>query len=298
MQAKLFFTCLSIIILFGFLIIFVTDKMVAAPPDVILSFDESEVGVDIGPGTDGQAYISGLVKCVNHVQVIVVDLWAEAGDFATSITPSKMTLEPGNNEGSFEIVIKVPNHSSVATYTITAGGTYQTIPGALLTELQPVEAILRINPYMKIVSYKPSGNITGKAGGEVEASMTIRNEGNYDEHFNISLSDSNKLNVKDWEVSIITEMPLLIQENKNQTLILIITIPDDTPEGEYELIMSITAGGMGGEENTVTRYCNINIDIESEGTGTNEGNEEDNSNVDGKGTEIGEGLFDYVKSYW
>jgi len=263
MQTKPLFIYLSIIILIGSLINFVPDKAVAAPPEVTLSLEESEIEVDVDPKASGQVRIFGSVKCRDHVQVIEVNLQAEAGDFATLVSPSKITLEPGLNEERFEIFIMVPNFSPVATYTITAAGSYHTIPGGILYELEPVMCLLKIKPFMLIRASPNYDRITLKPGDQVDISMTINNDGNYDEEFYVTLSDKNEAIVKDWQISIVPDTTLITQERSNQTFILKIKIPNDTPERNYLLIISIIAGDDSEGIATKAEYS-LRINVQSD----------------------------------
>ncbi|MDP7265926.1 MAG: choice-of-anchor T family protein [Candidatus Thermoplasmatota archaeon] len=262
MQRKTLFLYLSMIILIGSVILFVPDKIEAAPPDVTLSLDESEVEVDVGPGATCQVHIFGSVKCRDHVQIIQVNLQAETGYGYTAIIPNMITLDPGENEERFEISINVPKFSSVATYTITAGGSYQTIPGGIQYELEPAKCILKIKPFMIIRVTTTDNKVTAKAGGQVDISLTINNDGNYDEQFHVSLSDKSESNVKDWQISFVPDATFKTQERQNHNLTLRINIPDDIPDRKYLLIISITAGD-GSEGNAAEYSLSVNVQSDS-----------------------------------
>ena len=264
MQMKTVFVYLSMIILIGTLIIFVPHRAAAVPPDVTLSFDESEVEIDVGPGESCIGTFNGRVTSRNHAQPVEVNLAVEADYGSTSIDPMSILLGVGVNEETFQVVVMVPNFSSVGSHSVIVTGTANNIPGGLLYELEPVEGIIKINPFMMIRVNSTVEKVTVEAGGEAEISMTIKNDGNHDEQFQVSLSDKNGADIKDWEVVFIPGTPLTIKEGKNESLVLRIAVPEDTPERQYELIISITAG----EESDGTAFerdCSLFVDVRSGG---------------------------------
>lgn len=266
MQTKTLFIYFSMIILIGLVIMFVSDETEAYAPDITISLDESEVEVDVGPDVNHEKHFFGMVKYNGYVQSVDVSMSALVGDFPTSITPHFFTLQPDHNEERFEIVTQVPKYMSVGTYTIIAYGSATPNPGGVSYHLEPAEAILKIKPYMEISMLSIHDNIIGNAGEKVEIPMTIKNMGNHAELFEVTMSDSNESDVTDWRISIIPDTTDLIEAWQNQTVMVRIRIPEDTPVGKYELIVSITAGeeseGTAFEEE-YSLFINVRLDDSS-----------------------------------
>ena len=264
MLTKPLFVYLTTIILIGTVIIFIPDKTMAVPPDVTLSFDESEVEIDVGTGESSIGTFNGRITSRNHAQPIEVNLAVEVGYGQTTIDPMSLILGVGINEETFQVTVRGDPFSSVGTHPIIVTGTAQNIPGGIIYDLESLEGIIKIKPYMIIRVNSTDHDITGKAGENVEISMTITNQGNYYEHYEVSLSDKNEPNVENWEVSTIMDMPLLAMPGQNHTIILKITIPNDVPDGKYEIIMSIS-GGVDSEGTAFEQGYSLYINVQSGG---------------------------------
>jgi len=139
-------------------------------------------------------------------------------------------------------------------------------------------------------------DINVNPGDDLDVPLRIINTGNYDENVSMIFA-SNGSDLSDWSLTFSrNKLNMIIGEDIYEDIS--VKIPPHTKLGTYELVIRVTAGGMGEDVNSVTRYCNYNIEIVSGGTDPVDGNEVDDSNGDGKVTEVDESVFRYVKSYW
>ena len=269
-------------------------------PDVTLSLDQKKIEVDVSESYFVVTF-AGKVKCESqdswqNVRSIEVQLFVEC-NWDSTVDPVTVVLTPeGNESESFNVFIKVPRWSTVyEDGNVVISGMASPKPGALGYAVEPVNGTIIVKPHTNLMLMWGK-DINGNLGDDLDAPLRIINTGNYDENVSLSFA-SNGSDLSDWSLTFSrNKFNMIIGEDIYEGINL--KIPPLTKLGTYELVIRVTAGGMGGDENSVIRYCNFNIEIESGGTGTGDGPEEDGSTIDGNGTEEGEGLFGYFKWYW
>lgn len=269
-------------------------------PDVTLSLDQKKIEVDVSESYFVVTF-AGKVKCESqdswqNVRSIEVKLFVEC-NWDSTVDPVTVVLTPeGNESESFLVFVKVPRWSTVyEDGNVVISGMASPKPGALGYAVEPVNGTISVKPHTDILMTWEKDFI-GEPSEELEIPIRIINTGNYDENVIMSLA-SNGSDLSDWTLDFSrNEFNMIVSEDIYEHINL--KIPPSTKLGTYELVVRVTAGGMGGEDNSVTRYCNFNIEIESGGTDPVDETEGDDSNGDGKVTGLDESVFRYVKSYW
>jgi len=249
----------------GALITIVPKNVEAAAPTVTLHLDDSEVEVDVGPGDNGICVFTGTVECNDHVQLIEVNLNAETEEWPTEVEPSTLYLQPGVTEEQFQVTVKVTQFTPVSQAgSLIVSGMYRSVPGTFYSSIDPVIGIITIKPYVQLsISSKKSKN-SGEPGDRIDFSMQIKNEGNSDQDFTVSVSEIIGANNDQFKVSFSADS-FLIRIHESYDLVVSVQIPDGVSAGEYEIIVTTIPVNQGNDKEVIERHYSLLVEVESGG---------------------------------
>lgn len=147
---------------------------------------------------------TGIVEVVvqgagTNVQVVIVELngSSEMG-WPVVISPSTLTLKPGASKrasGPFMVTVTVPPGASSKTPDkVTVSGSVIPFPGVFKKILPPTDFIINVEQYFDcILDVDDNPKVIGR-GCTAVYDITITNDGNGDDAYNIKLPDSEELN--------------------------------------------------------------------------------------------------------
>jgi len=189
---------------------------------------------DVEPGNSGLVTFTGTVsvdiQAGSAVQDVRIELRvsSEHGWDAT-ITPEIVMLNPGTEEKQFMATIRVPTETSTTVDAIiTVGGTAMPFPAGPAddeTEIDPLYGTIIVDQYFRYEVASDPHYIEAEPGEEVQFKVTVRNEGNGKDQFEISVSNLDDLEKDDFEISVDPEM-IEVPEKGSGTVVITVKTPE------------------------------------------------------------------------
>ena len=253
----------------------VPEQASAMQPTVTLLLDNDTVYVDVNPGNDAKAVFTGTIVCEDDggpdVQTVEGQLTASS-HCPTSITPQTFIFEPGEKKTfDFKVTVRVPNFTPTSvTYSVEIYGKYTVEPGIGASyNIPPVSGTVMAEPFMDFVieppEKAPDGALRrGARGDELEYTLILSNDGNYEETFSISALDEDGRNPSGWKLDFVKD-DFTVEEGQEIQINFTITIPEDAPPGFYEFDIIVESHGMEGSKNRIARNCTVYVDVDEEG---------------------------------
>jgi uncharacterized membrane protein len=205
-------------------------------PEVTLEWDSGQEVqyADVRPGESGLTTFTGTVSADlplgSAIQDVRIELRASSEHgWDTCITPETVILNPGNEEKSFSVTVQVPPETSTSVDAIiTVWGTAWAFPGSdnSETEVPPIYGTIFVDQYCRFKIGSKQSFFDTEPGSEVQFDVFIRNEGNGQDQYQISIKNLDELEDDGFEVSIDREM-IEVPEKGNGTVVVTV----QTPEG-------------------------------------------------------------------
>ena len=275
MKRRSLFSIYCIFIMMGISIVLLPFITHGAKPDVTLHIDEDEAEVDVSANSDGMGEFNGTVVCNmkgvgQNVQSVKVELHTDC-EWPSGISPYEFTFEPGGESTrEFTATVRVPNYNPASQGgTMEIWGLATPQPGTLEYYVDPIEGIIKIKPYSKFtfVVQEPSylkPIKAGEPGEKLDFILQVRNRGNFEDTFRLSLADNNSQIDKDWSITF-SENDFTLDEQKEKMVEVTVEIPDFIWDGRHRIVIECTSCGSTEEENQITQFCTLYVDVEDAG---------------------------------
>ena len=255
-----------LILLSALFFILIPGDSKGAQPVATINLDDAEQAADVGPGETGIVKFTGTVQAElvgpgQNIQMVVVNLEAEAGNWSTTISPSTLHFPAGSSEAKpFEVVVRVPNFtSSSVTQELVVSGQMSTVPGLpLLHNIQSTTGVISVHPYTIISLSCNESEKEGLRGESLFYEMKIRNEGNSYSQVSMTIDDHDGLEDDDWALDGAVE-EITIGEGKEETVIVSATIPNRATYATYQF--SIDATSDVGTNDTDSAEYTLFVDV-------------------------------------
>jgi len=237
-----------------------------------LNLDVTEQEVQVGPGDNGIVKFQG-TYCPNDDRfnsrpdaVIVKFNVIVDPNWPTTVTPSSLyfTEDEFSLEKSFEAIVKVPQFtSSKVQGQLTVSCKITMIPGNETFETQPTDGIIIVAPYYMVDAQPMTVTKSVKSGDSKEIKLSIHNQGNTQESFQITVDDLDKLEKKG--ISITPEYnPVVIPEGKIVNLTICIDIKKGTSDKFETVTISVDSINFtDGNPISASQEVKLYLDIES-----------------------------------
>jgi len=202
-----------------------------------LSLDNSTAEADVRPGEHGITYFTGILTCNvtgvgQNTQTIIVKLTARTDDWAASVLPDDIEIEPDEDKTvPFSVSVRVPNHtSSTETREVVISGSATLEPGGQTYPIEPVTGTVSVKKYnlISVSCNEPYKQIDG--GETVYFFLDITNEGNAECAITITINNLEELREYGFEIEMSDSTMTL-----NEKDVVMIKITVKTPEKNNEV---------------------------------------------------------------
>ncbi|UCH90073.1 MAG: hypothetical protein JSV49_05370 [Thermoplasmata archaeon] len=244
----------------------------AIDPEVTITMDTYSKKLDVQPGSDRTALISGKITLETqgigqNVQKVDVELIVSTDSgWVASVNPSLFHFESPNYYSDYFVLrVTAPEEASAWDLcTVNISGTATTIPGGVIYYIEPVKPTIIIEPFMRCAVTVDKTFTDVSAGEKAEFTIKIENHGNYEEKFYLRLSDDIDAEVRKWEISFDNNY-LFVDERNDKDTKMIVKVPRSADSGAHEIIVEIVNEGKGDYNIVSTDYVKVLINVEKIG---------------------------------
>ncbi len=166
-------------------------------PEITIALAQAKQTAYVAPGQDGIVTFTGTVFAQipwsPNIQYLVVDLYADAGGWPTSVPPS-LTFSRAQKQQSFTLSVQVPTGtSSQSDQTVKVGGYWHYEPGMDGGEVEPTSALIFVKQYYGLDLSSESPFLEALVEETVETTVFVENEGNGDDEIQLDIANKQDL---------------------------------------------------------------------------------------------------------